>query len=80
LQSEELLVDTESFKIQSYFLEEFPKDYKHLLINLNQQEIEKNFDENLHRILCKENSYLRQIYESMNSTVRVQQTNVKYNF
>jgi len=71
------LVDTESYKIESFFLEEFLKDYKHLLINVDQKEIKKKFDENLYNILCKENSYLTQIYESLSSTVRIQQTNVK---
>ena len=43
---------------------------------MDQKEIKKNLDENLYNIICKENSYLRQIYESLSSTVRIQQTNV----
>lgn len=76
IDSELLLLNAESYKIQSYFLDDFSNDYKHLIKNIQQEENEKYFSRNLLEIVSKENSNLKEIHQSLHSSVRIQNTNV----
>jgi thymidylate synthase len=79
IQSQEISLDTESYKIQSYFLEDFTNKYRNIICKLAGEQSEKLIFDNLFKVLSTENSHSKQIYESLYSTVRIQQTNVKIN-
>lgn len=77
IDSREILLDTESFKIQSYFLEEYTNKYKNILHITADEESDKIIFENVFKVLSLENSNSKQIYESLSSTVGINKTNVK---